>query len=70
MKPSSTVAQQDGEKAGPEIQASFRIPGLLWKRVRNLATERVVSQQSLWIQAMTEFLDRQSANDAEDSSAA
>jgi predicted transcriptional regulator len=46
------------------------VPGRLWKRVKNLATDRRASAQSLWIQAMTEFLDRQSANDAEDSSAA
>jgi hypothetical protein len=41
------------------VPTSFAIPMPVWKRVRNLATERRVSAQSLWITAMSEYLERQ-----------
>jgi predicted transcriptional regulator len=49
-----TVAQ-----AEKPVQTSFSIPPDVWVRVRNLSTARRTPAQALWIQAMTEFLDRQ-----------
>lgn len=47
------VAQKE-----PTVGTTLNVPESVWKRLRNLATNLRTSQQSLWIQALREFLDR------------
>lgn len=53
-----TLTQTNGKETAT-VTTTVAVPESLWKRVRNMATERRVSANSLWLQAMTEFLERQ-----------
>lgn len=57
----SSVAQQHNNETvaqEPTVGTTLMVPESLWKRLRIESTERRVSQQKLWIQALEEFLDR------------
>lgn len=43
------------------VPTTFRSPRPLWKRVRSLATDRRVSAHSLWIEAISQYLEREAA---------
>ena len=42
------------------INVSVRIPKSMWRRVRFLAIEREASGSALWLEAMSEYLERHS----------
>lgn len=50
----NTLARSE-EVVGTTIQ----VPIEIWRRMRNLATDRRVTAQSLWLRAMGEFLERE-----------
>jgi hypothetical protein len=41
------------------IPATVKLPEKLWSAVKKLAVDRRTSAQSIWIEAMSEYLDRQ-----------
>ena len=41
------------------VGTTLMVPIDTWKRLRNLATERRVSAQSLWLRAIEELLSRE-----------
>jgi hypothetical protein len=56
-----TVEQNNGPtvaRTEETVGTTLMVPVDTWKALRTLATDRRVSQQSLWLQAMTEFLER------------
>lgn len=59
QKPLANVAEAETLQA--TVPTSFTVPEVLWKRVRNLATDRRVSAQSLWLEAMAAYLEESEA---------
>jgi len=42
----------------PRITTNLSVPKSMWKAVKDIASDRVSSAQSIWIEAMAEYLKR------------
>jgi predicted DNA-binding ribbon-helix-helix protein len=54
-KPTDTVSQENVEM----VATTVSLPEPLWKAVKMLAADRRVSAQSIWIEAIQQYLERQ-----------
>lgn len=46
---------------GRTVGTTLNVPFALWKRLRNHATDVQMSQQQIWIDALSEYLDERKA---------
>ena len=53
-KPINSTSETD-----EAIATTVKVPLSMWRRVRNLSTDRRASQQAIWLKAMEEYIDRQ-----------
>lgn len=53
---STKTVSQAGPKADPLVQVSFMCPLSVWRAVRMESTERHTSNQTIWIDAVREYL--------------
>lgn len=55
----NTVPQPIPERE-PTVAVSVAAPESVWKRVRSLSGDRRVSAQTIWLEAIAEYLERRS----------